>query len=66
MLRPITICFTFPVLATTAEADTIHFYSGESIQAAISGADSGDEIIVHPVTYTATSHRPHQTREVIT
>jgi len=52
MLRPVMICFAFAVLATTVRADTIHVYSGESIQAAISGADSGDEIIIHPGTYT--------------
>ena len=41
----------FLLLWSVCPAGTIHVYSGDSIQTAINGATSGDEIIVHPGTY---------------
>ena len=38
-------------LATPAQAATIHVHQGESIQAAVDAAKSGDVIVVHPGTY---------------
>ncbi len=58
MIRSVTICLAFVVLGTTARAGTTHHvYSGESIQAAINGAASGDEIIVHPGTSSSLKNR---------
>ncbi len=47
----LTITVTCQLLNTGAFADEIHVYEGESIQAAIDAASSGDDVIVHPGTY---------------
>ena len=48
-LLPFAVFFVFSV--TTIQAETIHVYEGESIQAAIDSAVDRDEIIVHPGVY---------------